>query len=178
MKIQNRQQLLVVVTIAMIGLYVGVNFVLTPLQGWWTTRSHQIRDLKDKVNEGQAMIKREAGIRGHWADMQTNALPVNSAAAEAKLLGAVDTWSRDCGVEISSVTPQWKEDDTNYMTLNCHVETAGDINSLSRFLYYLEKGPMMLRVDTIQLGAHDNTGQQLTMGLDLDGLVLIHSDVK
>jgi hypothetical protein len=178
MKVQNRQQLLVVLALAMVGLYVGVNFVLTPLEGWWTARSHQIRDLRDKVNDGQSMIKRETGIRNHWSDMQNNALPLNTAAAEAKLLGAVDNWSRDCGVDISSVTPQWKDDNTNYMTLNCHVETAGDISSLSRFLYDLEKGPMMLRVDAIELTTHDNTGQQLTMGLDLDGLVLTHPETK
>jgi hypothetical protein len=173
MKIQNRQQFLVIMALAAVGLFVGVNFIFTPLQGWWSSRSAQIRDLRAKVKDGRFLLQRETGIRGHWDDMRTNALPPNTSVAEAKLLGAVDNWSRSTGVEITSLMPQWKQEDTNYLTLNCRVETSGDINSLSRFLYELEKGPMGLRVDSVELGAHDTSGQQMTMGLDLNGLVLV-----
>jgi hypothetical protein len=37
-KINNRQDFLVKLTIAVVGLYVAVNFVFTPLQGWWSER--------------------------------------------------------------------------------------------------------------------------------------------
>jgi Tfp pilus assembly protein PilO len=177
-KIENRQQFLVMLTIGAMALFVGVNFILTPLQGWWSSRSAEIRDLRAKVTDGRAMVRREEAIRGNWDNMRTNSLPPNTSAAEQRLLRAVDGWSSDCGVEITSLSPQWKEEDTNYLTLNCRVETSGDISSLSRFLYDLEKGPLMLRVDSVELGSHDNNGQQMTMGLDLDGLVLIANDTK
>ncbi len=173
MKIQNRQQLLVVLAGAAVVLFIGLNVILPPLQSWWTTRSSEIKDLRDRVKTGTFLLKREASLRGGWDNMRTNALPPNTSAAEAKLLTAVDGWSRDTGVEITSVMPQWKEADTNYLTLNCRVETAGDLGSLSRFLYQLEKGPMAVRVDSVELGAHDTSGQQMTMGLDLSGLVLV-----
>ena len=35
MKVKNRQDLLVLLTIVAAGLFVGVNFVFTPLQNWW-----------------------------------------------------------------------------------------------------------------------------------------------
>jgi len=171
--IENRQQKLLLLTIAAAALYVGVNFVFTPLQGWWSSRSAQIKELSTRVNDGNKLVKRESAIRGHWADMVTNALPPNTSLAEQKFLESVDNWSRNAGVEITSITPQWKQEDTNYMTLNCRVETSGDIGSLSRFLYSLEKGPMALRVDSVELGAHDNNGQQMTLGMDLNGLVLV-----
>lgn len=173
MKIQNRQQLLMVLAGGAVVLFIGVNFILTPLQGWWTTRSNEIRDLRDEVKNGTLLLKREASLHSSWDNMRTNALPPNTSAAESKMLTAVDDWSRDTGVEITSVMPQWKEEDTNYLTLNCRVETAGDLGSLSRFLYQLEQGSMALRVDSVELGAHDTSGQQMTMGLDLSGLVLV-----
>ena len=67
--------------------------------------------------------------------------------------------------------PQWKSESTNYMTLNCRVEAAGTIGHLSQFLYDIEKSPAM-KVDSVALSAHDNTGQQLTLGLQLSGLAL------
>jgi Tfp pilus assembly protein PilO len=173
MKIQNRQQFLVMLTIAAAALYVGVNFILSPLAGWWSSRQKQIAELRQNVADGRKMISREIAIRSRWADMQTNALPVNSSLAEAQLLRSVDEWSRSSGADVISLMPQWKRDSTNYMTLACRVETAGDLGTLSRFLYDLEKGPMALRLDAVELGARDKEGQQLTLNVELSGLSLI-----
>ena len=68
--------------------------------------------------------------------------------------------------------PQWKNDSTNYMTLNCRVEAAGDLGTLSQFLYDIEKGPMALKLESVDLSARDDTGQQLTLGLQISGLAL------
>ena len=119
------------------------------------------------------MIQREAGIRSRWSDMSANALPNNTSLAEQQVLKAFDNWSRDSGAEITSIMPQWKNDSTNYMTLNCRVEASGNLGTLSQFLYDIEKGPAALKLDSVELSAHDNTGQQLTLGLQISGLALI-----
>jgi len=172
-KIENRQQFLIILTFVAIGLFVGVNFILTPLAGWWSGRSAQIRDLSAKVKDGRYLIQREVAIRNHWEDMRANALPANTSLAEHQLLNAVDGWSQSSGVEITSMMPQWKNDDTNYMTLDLRVETSGDISMLSQFLYDIENSPAALRVDSVELGAHDNTGQLLTLSLEINGLALL-----
>ena len=178
MKIQNRQDFLVMLTIAAVGLFVAVNFIFTPLQGWWSARQAQVRDLRAKVSDGNQLLKREAGIRSHWDDMRANALPASSSQAEQQFLKAVDGWARDSGAEITSLMPQWKNDATNYMTLACRVETAGDLGTLSKFIYDIEKGPLALRLDSVELSSRDNGGQQMTLGLEINGLALIGNDQK
>ena len=160
MKIKNRQEFLVVLTVAAFALLVGVNFILEPLGGWWSSRQAQIRELRAEVAAGQQLIRRESGIRSRWADMTANALPANTSLAEQKLLTAVDGWSRSSGVEVTSLMPQWKNESTNYLTLTCRVETSGDLGALTKFLYDLENGPLALRLDSLELGAHDKDGQQ------------------
>jgi hypothetical protein len=61
------------------------------------------------------------------------------------------------------------------MTLACRVEAAGSLGTLSRFLYEVEKGSLALRLDTVELNAHDNAGQQLTLGLEVNGLALVQT---
>ena len=178
MKIKNRQEFLVVLTIAAFALLVGVNFILEPLGGWWSARQAQIKELRAEVTAGQQLIRREAGIRSRWADMTANALPANTSLAEHKLLTAVDGWSRGSGAEVTSLMPQWKNESTNYLTLTCRVETSGDIGSLSKFLYDLENGPMALRLDSLELGAHDKDGQQMTLSTEINGLALLQPDKK
>ena len=172
MKIENRQQFLVALTIGVAALYVGVNFIYTPLSNVWSARSVQIKNLREKISEGKTLIQRESVVRDRWSNMSTNALPDNPSLAEQQLLKSFDTWSGETGVEISSIMPQWKNDSTNYMTLNCRVEASGNLGTLSQFLYRIEKGPMALKLDSVELGAHDPAGQQLSLGLQISGLVL------
>jgi hypothetical protein len=167
-----------VLTAVAVGLFVGINFILTPLGNWWSERSHQIKDLSQKVKDGKNTISREAVIRSTWSDMQSGSLPADNSLAEQKLLKAFDTWRSDTGAELASIMPQWKSDSTNYMTLSCRVELAGSLGTLTRYLYELEKSPLALRVDTVELGTHDNTGQQLTLGLEVNGLALTLPEKK
>ncbi len=173
MKIENRQQFLVGLTIAAAALFVGVNFIFTPLGGWWSSRQARIKVLQTQVAEGRQLIKREAGIRSRWDGMRQNALPPNTSLAEQNLLQAVSEWAHNSGVELTSVMPQWKSDSTNYLTLACRVEAAGDLGTLSQFIYDLEKGPLALRLDAMELTSRDASGQQLTLGLELNGLALV-----
>ena len=173
MKIENRQQFLVTLTIGVAALYIGVNFIGEPMVGLWSARLAQIKQLRTKVSEGNLLIKRGVDIRSRWSGMSTNALPNNPSLAEQQVLKAFDSWSRDTGAEISSIMPQWKNDSTNYMTLNCRIEASGNLGTLSQFLYNIEKGPAALKLDAVELSARDGTGQQLTLGLQISGLVLI-----
>jgi Tfp pilus assembly protein PilO len=173
MKIKNRQDFLVVLTIAAVGLFLGINFVFTPLQNWWSDRQDQVRSLRERVKNGTQLLRREAGVRSLWANMQTNALPAVMSQAEQQFLIAMDGWSRDSGATITSIMPQWKVESTNYMTLDCRIETEGDLGMLTKFIYDAEKGPLAVRLDSVELSSHDNNGQQMTMGVDIDGLALL-----
>jgi len=178
MKIENRQQFLVLLTIAAAGLFIAVNFIITPLTRFWSSRQAEIRTLRQQVSDGNQLVKREPVVRNRWTNMQANALPANTSLAEQQLFKAVDDWSRSSGAEVTSLMPQWKNDSTNYMTLTCRVETSGDLGALSKFLYAVECGPMALRLDSLELTARDKDGQRLTMSAEINGLALNQPDKK
>jgi len=174
MKLTKREIILGLSTAAV----VLTAFVLMPLAGVWSSRQAQIRELRARVSDGNQVIRSEARTRSHWADMQANALPANTSLAEQQLFKAVDEWSHSSGAEVTSLMPQWKNDSTNYMTLSCRVETSGDLSALSKFLYDVERGPMAVRLDSVELTERDKDGQQLTMSAEINGLALNRSDKK
>ena len=173
MKVEERQKFLLILTLVVVALYVGDLLVFEPLGKLWTSRLHTIKDLRNDVKEGKFLLAREDFIRGQWAEMNTNTLPSNTSLAEQQIFTAFDGWSRDSGATVTGITPQWKNDATNYMTLNCRVEASGDLRTLSRFVYDVEKGPTALKLDSIEFSTHDTVGQELTLGLQLSGLALI-----
>lgn len=171
-KIKNRQQILVVVTIAVVALFISDRVVFEPLIQWWKTRETQVVKLRQEVNNGRMLIQREAAIRDRWSQMRTNTLPVNTSAAEQQVLKAFDSWSQESGASITSIAPQWKNDSPDYATLDCRVEAKGDLGMLNRLIYDVEKGPMALRLESLALTTGDDGGQQLTLDLQVSALVL------
>ncbi len=37
---------------------------------------------------------------------------------------------------------------------------------------------MMARLDSVELSSHDNNGQQMTLGVEINGLALLQNDNK
>ncbi len=178
MNIQNRQQMLIILTAVAAALLIGNSLVYEPLAKLWSAHVTEMRNLKDQVKEGNLLIKRADAVRGRWKDMRANALPANTSLAAQQVINAIDNWSRASGAEVSSIMPQWKYDSTNYMTYNCHVQASGNMSTLSQFIYQIEKGPMALKLDSVDLSAHDEYGQNLQLDLQISGLALILPTTK
>jgi Tfp pilus assembly protein PilO len=168
----QRQRLLMIVTLAAVGLYIADLVLITPLGKLWSERSTRIATLRRQVAEGQALIQRERGLRDRWNHLRTNALPQEPSEAEQRLLRACDEWARSSGAQIVDRMPQWKGDEAAYQMLRCRLETSGSLSSLTQFLQRLEDGPLAVKLDSLQLMSRDPAGRQLTLGLQINGLVL------
>lgn len=170
MKIENRQQVLAIAAIALISLFLLDRVALRPLTASWKARSTKIADLEKRIKDGRSTVRRSEAIRERWDMMRTNTLAADNA--ERRLLEAFNRWSRASNISISSIQPQWKRGDDNFMTLECHANASGTINSMAQFLYNIEKDPMALRLEAVEVQARDETGQTLAVNLQVSGLVL------
>ncbi len=52
------------------------------------------------------------------------------------------------------------------------MDAFGNLGALTRFLYNVEADPLALRLDVVELTARDDRGEQLTLGLQVSGLIL------
>ena len=172
MNINNRQQVLAILAIAAIALLLGDRMVVTPLAKAWKERGQRVVSLKKSISQGELLLDRDKRIREQWGGMRTNTLPVNLSAAENEVLKAFNRWSEDSRISISSIKPQWKRNAEDYMLLECRADTFGTIDALARFLYEIERDSLALRVESLEVTARDNNGQQLAMAVQVSGLLL------
>ena len=172
MNVNHRQQLLTAVAIAAIAIWAGDKLILSPLTRSWKDRAARIADLRKSVNQGALLLAREQSIRGHWESMRTNTLPSEPSVAENQVLKAFDRWSQDSRISVTSIKPQWKHEADDYQTLECRADAFGSIDALSRFLYNVEKDPLALKVEGVEISTRDNDGQQLLLTLQVSGLLL------
>jgi hypothetical protein len=168
---KKRQQLLIVVAVVCLSLLIGNSLVLDPLAKSWKERSDRIKTLRDQVTQGAVLMDHEQAIRRRWEGMRTNTLPVNTSVAEAEFYKAFSRCVQDSGVTQVSYRPQWKQND-DYTTYECRADISGNIETLSRFVYELEKETLALKVESLEFATHDDKGQQLSLGIQLSGLML------
>jgi hypothetical protein len=171
-EIKNRQKLLVILSVSVVALFAADQLIRAPLANAWSTRASRVAKLRNQIARGQMLMQRERGIRNHWADMQRKALTNNLSAAEQQVFRAIDSWAQDTGVVVNAITPQWKRDSDDYITYDCRVDTSGDISRLSQFVYRAEREPLAFRIESVELSSRDKEGKQLSLGLQLNALVL------
>jgi Tfp pilus assembly protein PilO len=171
-QIKNRQQALAVAAIGLVGLFAADKVLFSPLYRAWSARGEQIAKYRKQIDEGQHLIQRERSLRSQWDQWQSNTLPNDTSAAEQQVLKAFDRWAQQSRVSVTSFTPQWKRDSEDYMTLECRVDASGNLQTLSQFLYNIEKDPMALQLESVEITARDKAGQQLALGLQISGLTL------
>lgn len=172
MKIDNRQRLLLLAALALLALLVADLLAIEPLRDAWSARAKRVATLRKNLADGTQLLQREAALRRRWRQMQANALPDNSALAEQQVLKAIDGWAQECRVTVTGITPQWKRDADEYRTLGCRVDATGDLAAVTRFLHAIEKSPLPLKLESVELVALDSYGQDFSLGLRLSGLVL------
>lgn len=160
------------VAVGAIALLFADKVILTPLSHIWSERSDEIAALRKKVSEGRALINLENSFHSRWNDMRTNTLPNDTSLAEQQVLKAFDRWAQSSRIVINSISPEMKKETDDYMTLQCHVDASGRIETITSFLYDVERDPMALKLDNVELTARDSDGQQFTLGLNVSGLVL------
>jgi hypothetical protein len=172
---KNRQQLLVILAVTAIGLFAGDRLVLNPLMNTWTARSKRIAKLKEQLEDGRRLLTRDRILRSRWDEWQRRTLTNDLSAAEQQIFNTIDRWAQETGVAITAITPlanQSRRDQEAYATYDCRIDATGDLSRLSRFLYSAEREPMALKLQSVELGARDKEGQQLSMGLQISGLIL------
>lgn len=168
-----RQRLLAILVGVGLVLLVLDSWVIDPLLKTWRAHAAEIAKLETSVREGRALIVNEAAINRRWADMQAGALPKDPAQAEQDVLSAIDRWGQANRIELGSIRPQWKRgQNERYSLLECRVDATGNIGALTRFLHELERSPLALRIDSLELSSRDDNGGKIALGLVVSGLRL------
>ncbi|MCP5521825.1 MAG: hypothetical protein H7A46_09795 [Verrucomicrobiales bacterium] len=170
---ENRQRLLLIVAAAAVGVLTLDRLVLGPYLQAWRDRADRIATLQMQVTRGEALLDRAEALNGRWERMQSDALPVERSAAEEKVLQAAASWAREARVNFTSLTPQWRQADAGSEFFECRAALSGSLSELSRFIYALERDPVAVRVEEIQIASDDDRGRDLNLNVRFSGLTLI-----
>ncbi|MBM3847523.1 MAG: hypothetical protein FJ405_14725 [Verrucomicrobia bacterium] len=168
----QRQKALLIATFAIAGVWLLDRAILSPLAAAWKNRAAQIVELRKQVSQGLVLCERDATLRQKWSMMSSNTLPVEVSNAESRALKAFDAWAKESQINIASIKPQWRHNADDHSSLECRIDASGQIGAVARFLHAVEKHPMAMKIETVELVSRDNDGQQIALALQVSGLQL------
>lgn len=170
LKPEERQRWLVIIAGAAVGLFLLDRVILGPYLAAWRDRSEQIAALETQVTRGEALLGRGEALEQRWELMRRQALPTDRSTAEDEVLRAAARWARESRVNFTSLTPQWRQVDPTHELFDCRASISGGLGEVARFVYELERDPIAVRLDELQVAADDDRGRELTVALRFTGL--------
>lgn len=163
MRNSQRQALLKIGAISLVGLLLLDRVIISPALASWSAQSERIDALRQKVQRGQQLLDRQSAIRTRWAEMVRANLPSEISAAENAAFQAIGRWAHNSGITFASLTPQWQNHDEGFQTLECRATATGNQAALSHFIYELEADAMPVDLEECEITTRDAHGALLTM---------------
>lgn len=155
---KRRTRVLFVLAVVCVAALLGDKFIWRPL--WANLRSTTERRDRLTVELQQAKEMRIQGSkwRNQVEEMKKMLLPVVPAEAESLVLNAVDEWSRDTGLTVTSLRPRWKRRDNRTAYLELLLSGEGRLDEVTAFLFELEAAPMALALEEVELIGSEKRG--------------------
>lgn len=170
--VKDRQSLLLLAALLAFGLLVSDKLIFSPLARVWKQRSARIASLEKSINNGALLLERAGSIEERWKMMKEGALPANSSEAESQVFQSVERWKQASRISFTGFTPQRRRASEDHTALEYRADGFGDLQAISQFIYGLERDPLPLRVEDLQITSRDDLGQQLTIQVRFSGLLL------
>jgi Tfp pilus assembly protein PilO len=171
MVLSKRERIILIAAIIAVVLLIGDKFVVGPI----STRREKVKahklELQAELQNAQLLFTRQKLIERKWKMLLTDGLR-NDAEAESKVARALDEWSKEAMLTLSSVKPERVASDKGLKEMTFVVAGMGTLEAVSKFLWQIETAPMPIKVMDMQIGSTNDTGQSMSMQLRLSALCL------
>ena len=171
MVLSKRERMILIVTIIAVVMLIGDKFIVGPI----IERREEVKarklELQAELQNAQLLFTRQKLMERKWKMLLSDGLR-NDAEAESKIARALDEWSKQAMLTLSSVKPERVASDKGLKEMTFVVAGMGTLEAVSRFLWQIETVSMPIKIMDMQVGSTNDTGQSMSLQLRLSALCL------
>ena len=181
----KREKLLPIFALLAVAILAGDRLVLGPLVNSWQTRAAKIIELEGNVGNGNDLLPREKSYTKKWEQYWEGNLNSTNSVAEDEVLRAIENWTGDSGILLTSVKPQWQnheyeflgkeiaENKTySYKTYDVRLVAEGTMQEAVEFVHAIESDELPLKIEQLELASREKTGKLVSVSVHFTGLQL------
>ncbi len=171
MGLSKRERIILIATIASVGLFVAVKFVIDPVQAKRDELESQRQQLQGDLNEAEMLISNNGRMQKKWDAMLSDGLR-SETEAESRILSALREWSGAANMALSSIRPERISSERGLQEMIFTVAGRGTLDSVARFLWQIETAVLPVKIKDMQLGSSSESGDSMSLQLHLSALYL------
>jgi len=171
MVLSKRERIIALLTLLVVGGLVLDRFIITPTYQRLGATSDQKQELLAQLNEARSLFERRGVLERKWKAMVSDGL-WNDAEAESRVARALDEWSVDTRLTLTSVKPERGASDKGLKEMAFVVAGRGRLDAVAQFLYKVETSALPIKVKDMQLGSAGESGDSMSLQLRLSALYL------
>jgi Tfp pilus assembly protein PilO len=169
--LSKRERIIAVIAVAAVGFLVLNKFLVGPVAGKLQQLETQKSQLLIELDEAQNLFRKRRVLERQWNNAMSEGLR-NEVEAESKVGRALDRWSEEARLTLSSVKPERVASDKGLKEMTFVVVGTGSLDSVAQFLWHIETAPLPIKVKDMQLGSSNESGQSMSLQLRLSVLCL------
>ena len=169
--LSKRERIMAIMAVAVVGLLVLNKFLIGPVTGKLQEIKTQKSQLLIELDEAQNLFRKRRVLEKQWKNVLSDGLR-NEVEAESKVGRALDEWSKESRLMLSSVKPDRVASDKGLQEMTFVVVGTGSLEAVARFLWQIETAPLPIKVKDMQLGSSNESGQSMSVQLRLSALCL------
>jgi len=171
MGLSKRERMIVLITIVAVGALVADRLVRAPI----ASRLGQLKSERDQalaqVAKANNLFERRQQAERKWKTLLSDGLQ-NDAEAESRVTKAMNKWSEDARLTLTSVKPDRVAGDKGVKEIVFVVAGKGSLDAVAWFLYQVETSELPIKVKYMQLGSTSESGDNMSLELRLSTLYL------
>ena len=169
--LSKRERIMAIMAVAVVGLLVLNKFLIGPVTAKLQEIKTQKSQLLIELDEAQNLFRKRRVLEKQWKNVLSDGLR-NEVEAESKVGRALDEWSKESRLMLSSVKPDRVASDKGLQEMTFVVVGTGSLDAVARFLWQIETAPLPIKVKDMQLGSSNESGQSMSVQLRLSALCL------
>jgi len=171
MGLSKRERIILIATIASVGLFIAFKFVIDPVQAGRDELESQRQQLLGDLNEADLLIGNHGRMQKKWDAMLSDGLR-SETEAESRILDALQEWSGAANMALSSIRPERISSDRGLQEMIFTVAGRGSLESVAHFLWQVETAVLPVKIKDMQLGSSSEAGDSMSLQLHLSALCL------
>jgi len=160
-----------ITAVVVVGFLVLNKFLIGPVTGKLQQLETQKNQLLVELSEAQNLFRKRRALEREWKTALSEGLR-NEVEAESKVGRALNEWSEEASLTLSSVKPERVASEKGLKEMTFVVVGTGTLDAVAQFLWQIETAPMPIKVKDIQLGSSNESGQSMSVQLRLSALCL------
>lgn len=169
MVLSKRERIIVLVTLVVVGALIADRFVLTPILSGLEQTESKKQQLLAEVNEARSLFERRRLMERKWKTMLSDGLR-SEAEAESRIARALQKWSADAKLMLTSVKPERTAGDKGMQEITFVIAGRGPLEAVAWFLYQIETAELPVKVKNMQLGSTSESGDNMSLQLRLSAI--------